>query len=212
MALSGLHVECGYAGGPGLQQALIPTNGKLLWSQTLVSGQQTTTPVPGPDQKLGAPILSCRASADMFFAIGRNPDPINGPCRLVRAGTGFEVFPKPGEYLACLTASLASGVFITCGYGAGQGFDGELLPLLGDAVWSQQMAVGGTATLPTPSKSHSRGNPIISISTARGTEIYFAIDLPEKVDVSVNPRRYLGFGEDADFFAEPGQKIAWTLA
>lgn len=217
MPLVGLHVECGYAGGPGLQQIDIPTNGQLLWSQTLSAPGQTIYSVPGPDIRLGAPILSLRASSDLFFSLGSAPDPVNGFGRLLRGGQGIEVFPKTGDFLAWAPAILASGVFISCGYAGGQGFGQNEQVLLGELAWSQPLAAAGPSTFVTPAKSHIRGNPILSISTPAtndvqtGTEIFYSVGLPGRVDATKDPRRYLGAGEDTDIFVEPGQVFAWVV-
>lgn len=97
MALSGVHVTCGYTGG---REGNIRLFGPLLWSQTMSVAGTTTQVAPG----LGIPIFEVYSSADVYVAIGANPDATNGTRVFVPAATMCDFIARNGDKLAWVLA------------------------------------------------------------------------------------------------------------
>jgi hypothetical protein len=80
----------------------------------MASGATTTksasvpAPVPSGSQfstsNSGQPIFRIYASADSWVSIGTAPDATNGTRFLVPATTTYDVFVKPGDFLAWIAA------------------------------------------------------------------------------------------------------------
>ncbi|ALN73519.1 hypothetical protein [Aureimonas sp. AU20] len=113
MALSGLHVACGFVGGYGRSQAgsvasssiaVIPLLSKAVWSETLASAATTTSSAPAGGNGAGAPVFTIRSSIDAWVAIGVAPDATIGPRRLIPAGTDVHLFVDSGDKLAWVAA------------------------------------------------------------------------------------------------------------
>lgn len=103
MALTGLHVACGYLGGlaggfsPAPQSANILRG--LAWSETLSTAGTTTKSVPVAGSN-GDACLEISVSADAFVAIGPVPDAAAGPRILVRATETRRFIAAPGDKVA----------------------------------------------------------------------------------------------------------------
>lgn len=107
MALSGLHVTCGFAGEPRGSASSIPLLGAAVWSETMANPGTTTMeapPAPSMPALAGRPVFSVRASADAWIAVGPNPDAAAGPRRYLAANTDFDFFVEPGHKLAWTAA------------------------------------------------------------------------------------------------------------
>ena len=98
MALTGLHVWCGYAGSP---QGLL---GKGVWSQTMASAGTTTQAAPSATTPQGPPMFQVRASADAFVAIGAAPNATTGTRVFVPAGERVEFYAEAGDKLDWIPA------------------------------------------------------------------------------------------------------------
>lgn len=112
MALSGVHIGCGYAGGRDAAKSVeVATPGPMAWSRTMASPGPTDLVAPRSDVALGDPIFWVTTAFDICFAWGPNPDAskANGDTRdtarvLLRAGDTFNVFALPGDRVAWVAA------------------------------------------------------------------------------------------------------------
>ena len=109
MALSGLHVVCAFAGGPGSQQSPQALMSIPQWSQTLSSDGMTSKSAVanvGPLSTFGQPIFRIYASVDAWVSTGPTPDTtgVTAARFLVPASTTYDVFVGPGDFLAWAAA------------------------------------------------------------------------------------------------------------
>ncbi|RWX72568.1 hypothetical protein [Mesorhizobium sp. M2A.F.Ca.ET.039.01.1.1] len=104
MALSGLHVACGFAGSIALRSTGFPILGKPSWSQTMPTAATTTQAAPKGDEARGDPIMSVISSVDAFVAVGPSPDATNGPRYFVAANERLEFYVSAGDKLAWVAA------------------------------------------------------------------------------------------------------------
>ncbi len=104
MALSGVHIACGYIGAAGWNGAAQALLGSIAWSQTMASAGTTSQGAPSISQATGAPSYEIYASIDVYVAIGPNPDPVNGPRIFVPALTTRNVFCNGNDKLAWAVA------------------------------------------------------------------------------------------------------------
>jgi hypothetical protein len=106
MAFSGLHVVCGYAGGPhpaGLLQ--MPAFARPVWSETLAAAATTTNVAPVIDANAGPPLFRITVSADSWVSVGPAPNASSGTRFLATAAGGdCDVFVTPGDKLAWILA------------------------------------------------------------------------------------------------------------
>ena len=109
MALSGVHVACGYVGGYAAISQQIPLLSAIAWSQTMTAAG--TTSQAAPSQMAGSdPSFEIRASADVYVAVGAVPDASqatgsgNAARIFVPAGVTRNIFCKPGDKLAWIAA------------------------------------------------------------------------------------------------------------
>jgi hypothetical protein len=115
MALSGVHVACGFAGGQGAGGFAVQIGRPPVWSETLAAASTTVNVAPPyrgeRDAHRGSPTFEIRASVDVFIAIGPVPDAsqtvstMSGNSRLfVPAGETRNVFCNPNDKLAWVAA------------------------------------------------------------------------------------------------------------
>ena len=105
MALSGLHVVCGYAGGRTPNTPFpLPLPASAAWSETLAVAGSTTNKAPGNDATFGQPMMSVRSSVDAWVAMGENPNATSGPRRYIAANTDYDFFVNTGDKLAWIAA------------------------------------------------------------------------------------------------------------
>jgi hypothetical protein len=111
MALSGVHIACGFIGGLGkYQNSSVDLLGKVIWSQTMSAPGTTSqgaasTQTPAYD---GDPSFEIYSSTDIYVAVGASPDPTqttgkasSGSARiLIPANTTRNIFCKAGDLLA----------------------------------------------------------------------------------------------------------------
>lgn len=101
MALSGVHVECGYTGARSGIEGKTEIHARCVWSQTMASPGTTTQTAPANSRGEGDPVFRLTASADVYFAVGPSPDATNGPRRILVASQGpLEIKAEPGDKLA----------------------------------------------------------------------------------------------------------------
>jgi len=67
-----------------------------VWRQTMASPDTTSRASPCEDQLAGEPVFSFYSSADIYFAIGPNPDATNGTRRFLTANTLIDIFGDRG--------------------------------------------------------------------------------------------------------------------
>lgn len=105
MALSGVHVACGYVGGAGRNLQVQALMKKPVWSETLAAAGTTTNVAPtSVDQSVGDPCFEIRSSLDVFVAISSGPNATTGARLFVPANETRNVFCAPGDKLAWIAA------------------------------------------------------------------------------------------------------------
>jgi hypothetical protein len=67
-----------------------------VWRQTTASPGTTSHASPYEDQLAGEPVFSFYSSADIYFAIGPNPDATNCTRRFLTANTPVDIFDRGG--------------------------------------------------------------------------------------------------------------------
>lgn len=100
MALSGMHIACGYVGAPvykGTGQALM---GRLVGSQTMSGAGTSTLVAPEATAQKGDPAFQVRASSDSYVAVGPAPDATNGARHFIPANETVTVYADPGDKIA----------------------------------------------------------------------------------------------------------------
>ena len=110
MALSGVHIACGFIGGSRFYQGESDLVRKPSWSQTMATAGTTSQAAPdnghrpGMGADLGQPSYEIRSSLDVFVAIGPTPDATSGARLFVAAGETRNVFCDVGDKLAWVAA------------------------------------------------------------------------------------------------------------
>lgn len=104
MALSGIHVTCGYAGPLTRRDAAVGILGKRVWSETLSSASTTTNAAPANHDAAGEPMFQVYASTDAFIALGKSPNASTGARVFVPAATRVGVYAEQGDKLAWVAA------------------------------------------------------------------------------------------------------------
>ena len=104
MALTGLHVACGYAGSQSQRWASMALIGKTIWSETLTTAGTTTNVAPAASDIAGDPIFEVNSAADAFVSIGKTPDAVNGTRQFVCGGQDYSFYAQPGDKLAWAAA------------------------------------------------------------------------------------------------------------
>ncbi|KQT48766.1 hypothetical protein ASG43_07885 [Aureimonas sp. Leaf454] len=105
MALTGLHVVCGVAGSPaelGGHAIDLPLMSYVLhWSERLPNAGTTTKAVPVGASRSA---FRVRGGVDAYVAVGKTPDPVNGPAFFVPANTDYDVMAPAEAKLAWVAA------------------------------------------------------------------------------------------------------------
>ncbi|MBX5132530.1 hypothetical protein HJB80_07615 [Rhizobium lentis] len=104
MALSGLHIVCGYAGSQTARYTSQAVLGKIMWSEAPASGVTSTNSAPVASDIAGDPIFRLNAAADSWVSIGKTPDATSGTRFIVRAGADYDVYAQPGDKLQWIAA------------------------------------------------------------------------------------------------------------
>lgn len=104
MALTGLHVICGFAGSSVHRDKSEAILGRVAWSEQPESGVATTNAAPGARDAEGQAIFRIRAAADSWVSVGTAPNPSTGTRFLVAAGTDYDVFADEGDRLKWIAA------------------------------------------------------------------------------------------------------------
>jgi hypothetical protein len=106
MSLNGTHIAAGYV--QGRQSAALLS---IITDSVTSAASSGVTAFGGPSALnppagVGgvAPAFEVSVVADTFVAIGVNPDAVNGPRTLVRAGTDRPFFCQAGDRLAWTAA------------------------------------------------------------------------------------------------------------
>ncbi len=102
MALSGLHVVCGFAGVPSANRSVQPVLNNIQWSEAPASATPTTRTAPGSES--GTPVFRIRTSADAWVAVGNSPVATTNPRVFVAAGADYDLGVSPGDKLAWVAA------------------------------------------------------------------------------------------------------------
>lgn len=104
----GVHIECGFGGsrshGTTSPIANFAVEGELVWSQTMTVAGTTSLVAPPFNSIQGDPLICIDSVADIFVAIGPNPDANVDPRMLVRAGVPRQRYVKSGDRLAWVPA------------------------------------------------------------------------------------------------------------
>jgi hypothetical protein len=93
---AGVHVVCASL----TERADVALVGIIAWSQTMSVAGTTSQAVPA----IPSSVFETAAAVDAYYAIGKNPDPVNGPRRLIRGGETQTQFCQPGDYFAWVAA------------------------------------------------------------------------------------------------------------
>ncbi|MDK4730336.1 hypothetical protein [Rhizobium phaseoli] len=104
MALTGLHVVCGYAGSQSQRWASQALLGKIAWSEAPATGVTSTNVAPASSDVAGDPIFRVNAAADSWVSIGKTPDATAGKRFLVRSGGDYDVYAEPGDKFQWIAA------------------------------------------------------------------------------------------------------------
>lgn len=110
MALSGVHVACGYVGDEGQRDTVVTLARAPVWSQTMAAAGTTASSAPKKDRGLGSPCFEIRASKDVYVAIGAAPNAsgTSGTGQTARvfipANETRNLFCAPGDKLAWVDA------------------------------------------------------------------------------------------------------------
>ncbi len=104
MALSGVHITCGYVGAKIADDWVGALFGLVSWSQTMASAGTTSQAAPQIFEHRGTPGFEVYATFDVFIAVGPAPDAVNGPRIFVPAQTTRNIFCNVGDKLAWVPA------------------------------------------------------------------------------------------------------------
>ncbi|KQP82860.1 hypothetical protein ASF57_12045 [Methylobacterium sp. Leaf117] len=104
MALSGVHIACGYIGGKsGLNNRSLILS-PPVWSQTMAAAGTTDKGAPAVAEDTGDPSFEIRSSADIYVAIGAAPNASTGTRIFVPANETRNIFCSSGDKLAWIAA------------------------------------------------------------------------------------------------------------
>lgn len=103
MALSGLHVVQGYAGGVGANSSVQSLIANPRWSETLATAG-TTTNAAQVGNGTGLPIFRIHSTVAAFVVIGQTPNAATGARFYVPADTDYDIFANPDDKLAWVAA------------------------------------------------------------------------------------------------------------
>lgn len=101
-----------------------------------------------------------------------------------------------------------SGLHVTCGYAGGSVARHNDMPILGKISWSQTMASADTTTQSAPAVDDTRGDPMFQVIAS--ADSYVAIGAAP--NASTGARVLVLASERVEFYAEPGDKLAWVAA
>jgi hypothetical protein len=104
MAFTGWAVACGYGGAAEGDNNTFDHLSHVQWSENLASAATTTNVAPADDPARGRPIMKIDVAADYWISVAPVPDTtaavsttLNNIRFLVRSGTTFYYYPKPGD-------------------------------------------------------------------------------------------------------------------
>jgi len=98
MALSGIVVECGLAGGRGLTADLPVVLGQSLWTENKTTAGTTTNAAPTDRVDDKSIVFSITAAADSWISIGTAPNASTDPTRrFLPAGLTRDFAVEPGH-------------------------------------------------------------------------------------------------------------------
>lgn len=103
MALAGLHVVQGYAGGIGANSSVQALIANPSWSETL-DAAGTTVKAAEAGTGTGRPIFRLRSGVDVFVAIGPTPNATTGARFYIPAEFDYDIFANPGDKVAWIVA------------------------------------------------------------------------------------------------------------
>ena len=106
MALTGVHIACGFAGNNENPSLSYPVMGQVFWSQTMATaGTAAQSASPSGETGRSSIMFEIDCAADVYVAIGQKPDPVNGPRRFFAAADGkAHWYCQPGDRLAWVLA------------------------------------------------------------------------------------------------------------
>ncbi|MBX4967195.1 hypothetical protein [Rhizobium binae] len=104
MALTGLHVVCGFAGSQIAREKSQPILGKIAWSEAPGSGVTSTNIAPPVNDAMGQAVFRIHAAADSWVSIGPTPNATTGKRVLVPASVDYDVFAEPGDKFQWIAA------------------------------------------------------------------------------------------------------------
>lgn len=96
MALSGIHVACGFAGIDGFESSVPEIIKDVVWSESPASGVTSTNSAPNTGGS-GSPVFRVDVSADAYVSVGPSPNASVSPRHFVRAGSPYDIGVKPGD-------------------------------------------------------------------------------------------------------------------
>lgn len=101
-----------------------------------------------------------------------------------------------------------SGLHVTAGY-AGPLYNRSFVaPIFGKIVWSETMASAGTTALGAPDAREGVGMPIYRVQASADSWV----SIGKTPNASTGARMLVMAGQVYDFYAEPGDKLAWIAA
>jgi len=104
MALTGLHVACGFAGSQSARYTSQAILGKIVWSEAPASGVTSTNAAPAATDIAGDALFRINAAADSWVSVGKAPDATNGTRFLVRAGSDYDIYCQQGDKFQWIAA------------------------------------------------------------------------------------------------------------
>lgn len=103
-----------------------------------------------------------------------------------------------------------SGLHVACGYAGATSLRESGLSLLGKVVWAQTMVSAGATTNSAPAVSDAAGQPIFTVRAS--ADSFVAIGPAPDASQANGPRIFVPAGERVEFYAQPGDKLAWVAA
>ena len=96
MALTGIHVVCGFAGIDGFENSVPEIIKDAVWSESPASGVTSTNAAPNAGIS-GNAVFRVDVSADSYVSVGPTPNASQSPRHFVRAGAPHDIGVKPGD-------------------------------------------------------------------------------------------------------------------
>lgn len=101
-----------------------------------------------------------------------------------------------------------SGLHVTSAYAGPMSHRFAAMPLLGRPVWSETMASAATTAQAAPAVHDAAGEPIFQVRAS--ADSFVAIGASP--NASTGARIFVPAGEKVEFYAQPGDRLAWVLA